>query len=177
MTLGTTFNNDPNFFINAAQAVEEVGAVPVLALGEAVDSGLGVELAVRLPSSAHLTERVDFAAVLPYCAAAIHHGGAGTTHALVTHAVPQIVVPHAADQSRQGIGVARTGCGYHMSPRQASTGNLTNALMQLLPDQSPIRVRAQSLQAEFGELGAIPAAIEAIEQVGVRHGLDVIRDE
>ena len=89
----------------------------------------------------------------------------GTTHALVTHAVPQIVVPHAGDQQRQAQGVARTGVGYHMNPHQATASNLENALAQLLPDLSPFRTRAQELQQEFARLGGIPRAADLLETI------------
>ncbi|RME65422.1 MAG: hypothetical protein D6790_01855, partial [Caldilineae bacterium] len=109
ITLGTAFTNDPNFFIAAAHAAVQVGGVPILAIGEDVNTPAAEQLRSRLPSGAVVAGRIHFAEVLPYAAAAIHHGGAGTTHALVTHAVPQIVVPHAADQGRQAEGVVRSG--------------------------------------------------------------------
>ena len=165
ITLGTTFNNDPNFFIAASQAAAELGAVPVIALGGTDDTLLASRLEEHLPSQSQVVSTIDFASVLPACAAAIHHGGAGTTHALVTHGVPQVVVPHAADQARQGRGVARTGCGYHMSPRQATPDNLRNALAQLMPDHSPQRAQAKALQAEFAALGGATRAAEAVEAI------------
>ena len=163
ITLGTSFNDDPAFFTAATQAVEELGGTPIIAAGPG--AALQAELRRRLPSTAHLFETVDFRATLPYVSAAIHHGGAGVTHALVTHGVPQVVTPHAADQSRQAQGVARTGVGYHMAPRQATAANLTNALAQLLPDRSPQRAAARRLQSEFAALGGIPRAAELIEQL------------
>jgi UDP:flavonoid glycosyltransferase YjiC (YdhE family) len=55
--------------------------------------------------------RVSHAALFFHCAAAVHHGGAGTTHTALTAGVPSIVVPHVADQffwtdELQRIGVA-----------------------------------------------------------------------
>ncbi len=168
ITLGTAFNNDPNFFIAASQAAAALGATSIIALGGTEEERLNALLKGRLPGHSQVVSTVDFASVLPYCAAAIHHGGAGTTHALVTYGVPQIVVPHAADQARQGQGVARTGCGYHMSPRQATPDNLRNALAQLLPERSPQREQAKALQAEFAALGGVARATEAVEAITER---------
>ncbi len=100
-----------------------------------------------------VVRRATFCEVLPYAAVAIHHGGAGTTHALVTHAVPQIVVPHAADQGRQAEGVARTGVGVRLHPRQVVPDNLAKILQAMLPSDAPFRVNARRLQQEFAELG------------------------
>ena len=101
-------------------------------------------------------ERVRFAEVLPYIAAAIHHGGAGTTHALVTHGIPQIVVPKAADQARQASGVARSGVGYHIPPKQLTVSLAVEALQKILADDAPARLNAASLQKEFASLGGVP---------------------
>lgn len=165
ITLGTSFNQDPAFFMAAAQAAEAMHCLPVVVSGSGSESPLHLELARRLPASAQLLPHIDFRAVLPYTAVAIHHGGAGTTHALVTHAVPQIVVPHAADQGRQAQGVARSGVGFHIAPRQATVDNLVNALTELLPDRSSYRDTAHHLQTEFAQLGGNPKAAGLIEEI------------
>jgi UDP:flavonoid glycosyltransferase YjiC (YdhE family) len=48
-------------------------------------------------------------ALFPRCAAVVHHGGAGTTAAAVRAGVPQVVVPHAADQPYWGRRMADLG--------------------------------------------------------------------
>ncbi|MER7072283.1 glycosyltransferase [Terrabacter sp. NPDC000476] len=47
--------------------------------------------------------------LLPRCSVVVHHGGAGTTSAAVRAGVPQVVVPHAADQPYWGRRVADLG--------------------------------------------------------------------
>ncbi len=120
-----------------------------------------------MPESARVHETVDFAAILPHVAAAIHHGGAGTTHALVTHAIPQIVVPHAGDQLQQALGVVRTGVGAHVPARAVTPQLLADALAQLLPAKSPQRAKAQSLRAEFAGLGGADAAADLLENEAI----------
>jgi len=163
ITLGTSFNDDPDFFVAAASAVVQMGAVPLIAMGKALSDPSVTALRDRLPANAQLHEIVDLPVTLPRISAAIHHGGAGTTHALVTHGVPQIVVPHAADQQQQAQGVARTGVGFHMAPKQARVDNLASALALLLPDRSDYRTHAQHLRQEFFELGGVPRAADIIE--------------
>jgi UDP:flavonoid glycosyltransferase YjiC (YdhE family) len=160
ITLGTSFNADPAFFVAAACAAAQMGCLPLIAAGTPLETPWVQALAPRLPPRAVLRPRVDFAAVLPFVAAAIHHGGAGTTHALVTHAVPQIVVPHAADQMRQAQGVVRSGVGRALPPKEVTAARLADALAEALPDRSPLRARAQTLQAEFDALGGPPAAAQ-----------------
>jgi UDP:flavonoid glycosyltransferase YjiC (YdhE family) len=110
-----------------------------------------------------MRSHLDFDAYLPYVSAAVHHGGAGTTHALVVHAVPQIVVPHAADQMRQAQGIMRSGAGFYLPAKEVTVPRLVDALAQVIPDLSPIRAHTIALQAEFAALGGVPAAANQIE--------------
>jgi UDP:flavonoid glycosyltransferase YjiC (YdhE family) len=165
ITLGTTFNEDVAFFRMAAQAVVEMGGLPIIATGAPLDTPWVEEVRARAPREAEIRAWVDLAAVLPYCAAAVQHGGAGTTHALITHAVPQIVVPHAADQMRQAYGVARTGIGVSLLPKNTSVAALVQVLSQLLPDRAAPRINAQTLQAEFAARGGPSAAAQRLVQL------------
>lgn len=171
ITLGTAFTRDINFFSIAARAAAEVGGVPILAVGKGFDA-VGTEggwspraveaLRTSLPQPSVLVDRIRFAEVLPHIAAAIHHGGAGTTHALVTHSVPQIVVPKAADQARQASGVARSGVGYHIPPNLLTVPLAAEALQKILVDDAPARLNAATLQEEFAFLGGIPKAAQIL---------------
>ena len=163
ITLGTSFNRDLAFFGAAAQAADALGCFPLVVTGRTLSSAEQAWLRPRLPRGTVLTPHVDFARTLPHLGAALHHGGAGTTHALVCHGVPQAVVPHAADQQRQAQGVARTAVGFHIAPAQATVNNLTQALAQLLPDRSSYRARARQLQDEFAALGGVPRAAGLLE--------------
>ena len=171
ITLGTAFTRDINFFLIAARAAAEAGSIPILAVGKGFDA-VGTEggwtpreveaLRTGLPQPSVLVDRVRFAEVLPHIAAAIHHGGAGTTHALVTHGIPQIVVPKAADQARQASGVARSGVGYHIPPNLLTVPLAAEALQKMLVDDAPARLNAVTLQEEFASLGGIPKAAQIL---------------
>jgi UDP:flavonoid glycosyltransferase YjiC (YdhE family) len=163
ITLGTSFNVDPNFFLAAAHAADQLGCLPLLAVGAPLESEWVQAMKPRLPQSAHLRSHLNFGAVLPHVTASIHHGGAGTTHALVIHAVPQIVVPHAADQMRQAQGILRSGVGHYLPAKEVTIPKLVEVLVQTMPDRSPPRTQAIALQAEFHSLGGVPAAVAQIE--------------
>jgi UDP:flavonoid glycosyltransferase YjiC (YdhE family) len=165
ITLGTSFANDANFFHAAAHAAVQAGTQPLVALGGFQPSSSAENLAARLPSETLIQQRVDFDAVLPQVAAAIHHGGAGTTHALVIHGVPQIIVPHAADQMHQAQGVTRTGVGVYFPARQVTIARLRQALQEMLPADSGWSARALALREEFAALGGPPRAADLMERV------------
>lgn len=163
ITLGTTFNRDPAFFVAAAHAAVQLGCLPIVVLGRAPDPSGADQWLQRLPATAIMRAGIDFGRVLPYTVAAIHHGGAGTTHALVRAALPQIVVPHAADQIHQAQGIARTGVGIHLPPKEVTVERLTAALAAILPDLSPYRIQAALLQGEMAALGGVAAAAQLLE--------------
>jgi UDP:flavonoid glycosyltransferase YjiC (YdhE family) len=163
ITLGTTFNEDPNFYLAAAHAAARIGCLPIVVLGREARPDDQPWLR-RLPSGTPVRSLIAFNAVLPYLAAAIHHGGAGTTHALVTEAVPQIVVPHAADQMYQAQGVVRSGTGLYLAAKDVTIDRLEEALAALLPDLSGYRSQARRLQVEFAALGGAATAADAIER-------------
>jgi UDP:flavonoid glycosyltransferase YjiC (YdhE family) len=158
ITLGTSFADDPAFFRMAVEATRRLGALPVVATGGSMQ-GAGA----LVEAGAVVRAGFDLRMLLPYCAAAIHHGGAGTTHALVLAGLPQLVAPHAGDQARQALGVQRTGVGISMRPAEVEVEGLTRALALLLPDRAPTRAAAQRLRAEFAALGGIPRAADLLE--------------
>jgi UDP:flavonoid glycosyltransferase YjiC (YdhE family) len=78
------------------------------------------------------------------------------------------VVPHAADQARQAEGVARSGVGYRIAPKDVTLSVLVQALQNALPGDSAIRTNARSLQEEFASLGGVPVAADVLEELAAR---------
>jgi len=75
--------------------------------GLAVPPGSGVGAAAG--SSVIGVSATSHEALFHRCAAVVHHGGAGTTAAALRAGVPQVVVPHAADQPYWGRRMADLG--------------------------------------------------------------------
>jgi UDP:flavonoid glycosyltransferase YjiC (YdhE family) len=96
-------------------------------------------------------------------AAAVHHGGAGTTAASLRAGIPAVVVPHNFDQPFWGDRVARLGAGPPPILRRNLTAeNLASAVGRVLTDES-IRRRAAAL----GELiRAEDGVAEAVKFIG-----------
>ncbi|MEZ4713318.1 MAG: glycosyltransferase [Caldilineaceae bacterium] len=166
ITLGTSFQLDPNFFIAASRAAERVGALPLVVLGGQWPQAELQRLRAGLAKSAVVLGRVEFDAVLPAVGAAIHHGGAGTTHALARHGVPQIVVPHAADQMHQAHGVARSQVGVGIRPQHVTVEALAQLLAEMLTEDSAYQQNAQILQSAMAALGGVSKAADLLEAVG-----------
>jgi sterol 3beta-glucosyltransferase len=109
------------------------------------------------------TEGFDHDRVLPRCAAAVHHGGSGTTAAVLRAALPSVVLSLFADQPFWGWRLAQLGVGVTMPYRALTPDRLGAALDRILTGAYAGRVRllGASVRAEDGRL---PAA-DAIEEL------------
>jgi len=77
-------------------------------------------------------ERAPHEALLPRCLAAVHHGGAGTTHSATRAGLPQVVAAHVADQLFWGRELKRLGFGAALHRRSATPARLAHELRDLL---------------------------------------------
>jgi sterol 3beta-glucosyltransferase len=111
----------------------------------------GIAVADDLRGADVLVRReVDHASVLPRCAVAIHHGGAGTTHAVVRAGTPSIVVPFLADQPFWGQLLARAGLGSAPIPASRLTRERLTTAMGSLPSREAIAPVAARMRSEDG---------------------------
>ena len=62
--------------------------------------------------------------VAPYCTAAIHHGGIGTTVALLAAGLPQLIVPRGFDQPQTALRMQRLGVAATLPWKQATSDRL-----------------------------------------------------
>lgn len=102
--------------------------------------------------------------LFPRCAAVVHHGGAGTTHAAARAGVPQVVMPCLLDQHFWAHRAEVAGISPMSVRRHGSDpGPLARALRRCLEDGA-LRERARELSRRIATDGAVRAA-EAIERV------------
>ncbi|WP_235561477.1 glycosyltransferase [Brevundimonas sp. Root1279] len=104
---------------------------------------------------------VNQQALFPRVAAAIHHGGAGTTTAAARAGAPQIVVPQIVDQPFWAGRIAALGAGVSHDAATPTVESLTNALQTALSPE--VSARAAGLAAEVRADGAVLAARRLIE--------------
>jgi len=168
VTLGTTFTGDLGFFSWAAQAAARVGFVPIVVIGwNPIAPEDKAKLIAALPKNTRLLNFVPFAHVLPRTQLMIHHGGMGTTHAALIYGLPQIVVPHAADQRGQARRVAQALVGLNLSAHDVKHGMLYEGVKALANDEK-VRQKARDLAAEMASLGGADRASEALENLADR---------
>jgi len=123
-------------------AAERLGVRVILSAGWAQLGG------VPLPDGAIEIGPVAHPLLFPRCAAIVHHGGAGTTTNALRAGVPQVVLPHLADQFYWGRRVRDLGIGVATRRKhRVGAGELVEALGAVL-DNEIVGRRAGELGAE-----------------------------
>jgi vancomycin aglycone glucosyltransferase len=99
---------------------------------------------------------VNHHALFSRVAAAVHHGGAGTTTAVGRAGAPQVIVPQKYDQHYWAARVDRLGIGTAHAPAVPTSDSLATALEHALrPD---VAARAQDVAADVRSDGTTIAA-------------------
>lgn len=94
----------------------------------------------------YLKETIPHTWLFPKISAAIHHGGAGTTHTSLRYGLPTFIIPFGADQPFNGDRVHLNRLGPKSIPaRQINPQNLTNTIAHLLTNYSFYRANAQKI--------------------------------
>ena len=107
-------------------------------------------------SSPNLTvaEVVDHRALFPRSALVVHHGGAGTTHAVAVAGVPSVVVPHVGDQRYWAERLHRLGVAPDPLPLARISGErLAAVALSTAADReagAASRVLAEAVNADDG---------------------------
>lgn len=166
VTLGTTFTGDLGFFSWAAHAAAREKLLPVVVIGNnPITPEQKQELIKALPKGTRLLNFAPFDHLLPRVKLMFHHGGMGTTHAAVIHGIPQIVVPHAADQRGQAQRAAQAKVGLNLSAHDVRQGKLWEGARAILADDT-VQQNAHNLAEEMASLGGAMAAAEALVNLG-----------
>lgn len=140
----------------AAHAAAITGAL-TQAGRRAIVQGLPVEASDSIMTAGSLDHR----ALMPRTRAVIHHGGAGTTHAVVAAGVPSIVVPHVGDQRYWADRLHRLGVApAAIAPHDLSTERLLDRIAAV--DGPELRARAVELQRRVAAEAGVATAVTAI---------------
>ncbi|RXF74940.1 glycosyltransferase [Hansschlegelia zhihuaiae] len=91
-----------------------------------------VEIRPAMRGRAIVVPYAPFGAVLPRCAAFVHHGGVGTLAQGFAAGLPQLVVPLAFDQFDNADRLHRLGCGISVSRRWFGPRSGARALAALI---------------------------------------------
>ena len=114
--------------------------------------------------------RINHARLLPRCAAALHHGGAGTSHGVLAAGRPSVVVGFMEEQMSWGRRLVGRGvCGGVFRFRPAKPANMASALRRAALDPS-MRARAEALGKSVANEDGVGNAVRAIEALVSSNG-------
>ncbi|MEU7580030.1 nucleotide disphospho-sugar-binding domain-containing protein [Streptomyces sp. NPDC041068] len=109
-----------------------------------------------------LDEFLPLSAVLPTCAAVVHHGGMSTMFAAFTAGVPQVAVPTTkGDALTNAQVISERGAGLRLDPAQATAATVGEAVRRVVQEPG-FRAASQDVAAE---LAAMPDPLDAVARL------------
>ena len=105
--------------------------------------------------------------LFPRCAAVVHHGGAGTTHAAARAGVPQVVLPQLLDQHYWAHRVRALGLGRADVPRHGRNPEPLARALRACHGDAALIARARAFAGTMRQDGAERAA-ELLERISER---------
>ena len=145
VTLGTIWNTDLDVFRLLIEALcDDVNVV--VTVGRQNDP----EQLGSYPSNVIVRSFIPQHEVLPWCDAAVIHGGAGTMLGALAHGVPLLVVPQGADQWANAGRVVAAAAGRQLLAGDLSADAVSAEVGALLSEPS-YRRAAASIQQQIRE--------------------------
>ena len=113
----------------------------------------------------YLKQTIPHSWLFPKISAAIHHGGAGTTHASLRHGLPTLILPFGADQPFNADRVALNRLGPKPIPiKELTVNNLTAAIQDLLDNFTLYRNNARKIGPLMESEDGLERCIQIIEK-------------
>jgi len=107
---------------------------------------------------------VDHRSLFPRAAVVVHHGGAGTSHAVAAAGVPSVVVPHIGDQPFWADRLRRLGAAPpSISPRRLDATTLADRL-RTAATSVQVGAAADNLQRRMEGENGLAEAVRLIEE-------------
>lgn len=117
-----------------------------------------------LPADVFRAHDVDYGWLFPRTAAVIHHGGQGTTAAVLRAGVPQVVVPSFADQPYWAWRMAELGVAAEPIPVPELTAERLASALTAVVDDEDTRARAQQIGEAVRSERGVESACEVVEK-------------
>jgi UDP:flavonoid glycosyltransferase YjiC (YdhE family) len=156
LTFGTLFNHSA-VLRAAAQALS---ALPVRLLVTVGPSGDPTALGTELPN-VWVERWVHQPQVLQHSHVVASHAGSGTFLGALAGGLPQLCLPQAADQFRNAEGGVRSGAALALTPEQADSARIVQAVDMLLAEDG-YRANARRIAAE---IRAMPSPADVVENL------------
>ncbi len=158
ISLGTTVNEQPEFFRQCAKAFTGSGWHVVLSLGGRVKpEDLG-----PLPAEVEAHDWIPHGDVLRHASMFVCQGGMGSVQEALNHGVPMVVIPHHPEQRANADHIAELGLGSVLH-RHTVTGEQVREAVAAVHADTALRARVLSMRDHIRAAGGADRAAEAIE--------------
>jgi len=158
VSLGTGYNDRPDFFRMIVGSAAGRPWHVVVAIGDAVDPGaLG-----PLPPNVEVHEQVPQLAILRHARVFLTHAGMGGALEGLAHEVPMVAVPQMAEQRANADRLVELGLGRQLDPARISAAGLWEAVDGVAGDPG-IRDRLAWMRREIDDAGGAVAAADVVE--------------
>jgi len=148
----------PELVVQAVAAARAIGRRAVIAGGWAA-----LQAHIQEGDDVITLDNVPHSLIFPRVAAAVHHGGAGTTTAAARAGVPQILLPHILDQYYWAHRVEVLGLGPPALPIERVTVERLRDRMSRCVNDPFIQERVDRLAPLVTARNGVTAAVEKIE--------------
>jgi MGT family glycosyltransferase len=158
ISLGTVFNNRPEFYRMCFEAFGDSGWQVAMAIGDQLDPaefGQAPENFTVRPSFPQL-------AVLRHATAFLSHTGMNSTMESLYYGVPLVAVPQMVEQYFNACRVEQLGLGRRLEPDELTAEQLRRAVDEVATDEA-VRANLTAMQRELRNCGGAAAGAEALE--------------
>ncbi len=159
VSLGTAYNDRPDFYRTVLRAAAERPWQVVLATGAVDPATLG-----PVPPNVEVRRQVPQLAVLRHARAFVTLAGMGSTMEGLHFGVPLVAVPQMAEQRANADRVAELGLGRALRPEEVTADGLWRAVEDVAGDDR-VRERLAWMRQEIATAGGATAAADAVEKV------------
>lgn len=128
-------------------------------------SGWGGLSGESLPDTVYMVNDISHDWLFPQVAAAVHHGGAGTTGASLRAGIPTIITPFLLDQYAWAKVVAELGVGPKAAPIKDITAEGLAAAIHTAVSDTEMRRRAAMLGEKIRAEDGVQNAIDSLQTV------------
>jgi MGT family glycosyltransferase len=118
------------------------------------------------PENVHIERYIPQTLLLGRCDLVLTHGGSGTVMAALTHGLPMLIVPIAADQPENAERCVGLGVAQVIPLASLSADRVVGAVREVL-GQTHYREAAERMRAEIAELPGPTHGVELLERLAV----------
>jgi glycosyltransferase (activator-dependent family) len=167
LTLGSTATETYNGYTvplaDILAAMSELDIELVVTVAESEQGKIGT-----VPANVRLVSYVPWHALVPTCAAVIHHAGAATLATTARYPVPQLALPYHFDQPILGRMLAEQGAGLAIHTSEVTGEKVRDSVRRLLSEPR-FADRATALRDEIHALPTPNALVGQLEELTVKN--------